>query len=260
MRVLRVQYRGRVFYGALYDEGVQCLNKDLGLTGRIPLQELQVLPPVAPTKVICLGVNYKKHAEEMGKEPPDEPLLFFKPPSAVIGGGQAIVLPGMSERVDYEGELAVVIGKAGRHIALEDAPQHIFGLCCANDVTARDLQKKDGLYARAKGFDTFLPIGPWIETEIRDINDITLRTKVNGVVKQEASTSDMAFSPFETVRFVSQIMTLNPGDVILTGTPSGVGPLLPGDEVMVEIDEVGVLINPVVGAVIEDKATTGPIQ
>jgi len=245
MRVLRVRHKDNVFYGSLTDQGVFCLNKELGYKDPIPLQQLAVLPPVVPTKLVCVAVNYKTHAEEMGHKLPDEPVLFLKPPSAVIGSGQPIVLPPQSKQVDYEGELAVVIGKTCRNVSLDHVAEHIFGYACANDVTARDLQKKDGQFGRAKGFDSFAPIGPWIETEAPNPAALTLKTTVNGQVRQQGNTSDMLFPPLMLVSYISSIMTLHPGDTILTGTPKGVGPLAAGDEVRVEIETVGILINPV---------------
>jgi 2-keto-4-pentenoate hydratase/2-oxohepta-3-ene-1,7-dioic acid hydratase in catechol pathway len=179
----------------------------------------------------------------MGKEVPTEPLLFLKPPSAVIGTGEAIVCPAQSQDVHYEGELAVVMGKVCRRLKVDDVPAHIFGFTCANDVTARDLQTRDVQYTRAKGFDTFCPIGPWIETAVKDPGNLTIRTRVNQEVRQEESTRDMIVSPYELVSYVSSIMTLMPGDVILTGTPPGVGTLRPGDEVHVEIENIGILMN-----------------
>ncbi len=253
MRVLRVQYQNRSFYAALVKDQVMCLDKSIGIEQPIPLADIIPLPTVTPTKVVCVGVNYKQHAEEMGHPLKDEPLIFFKPPTAVIGAGHSIVLPKGRGRVDFEGELAVIIGKTCRNISPDEVPPHIFGYACANDVTDRDLQKKDGQYARAKGFDTFCPIGPWIETEVEDLSDLTLTTSVNGEVKQQANTSDMIFNPFTLVSFISTVMTLNPGDAILTGTPSGVGPLSPGDEVRVEISGVGLLTNSVVA---EDESPT----
>lgn len=246
MRILRVRHQNEIFYASLGEEHVISLNKELPFKEPIPLSEIAVLPPVAPTKVVCIGLNYRKHAEELGLDVPEEPVIFYKPPSAVIGGGQPIVLPLQSERVDYEAELAVIIGKPCRHVSAARAPEYIFGYACANDVTARDLQKRDGLYGRAKGFDTFAPIGPWIETHVEDPSNLSLTTRVNGEVRQQGNTSDMIFSPFELVSFISGVMTLMPGDVILTGTPPGIGPIKDGDEVHVEIPHVGVLINPVV--------------
>ncbi|MDQ7833232.1 MAG: fumarylacetoacetate hydrolase family protein [Desulfovibrionaceae bacterium] len=258
MRVLRVRHQDKSFYASLIEDQVVCLDRSLAYDAPIPLREIQLLPPVAPTKVVCAAVNYRSHADEVGLPVPDEPVLFFKPPSAVIPAGQPIVLPRVSTRVDYEAELAVVIGRPCRHAAPDKVAAHIFGYACANDVTARDLQKKDGLYGRAKGFDTFAPIGPWIETEVADPGSLGLRTLVNGEVRQQGDTSDMIFPVLELVSFISRVMTLFPGDVILTGTPPGIGPLAAGDEVRVEIDGVGVLINPVVAE--EETAAGGLIQ
>ena len=248
MRLVRVKYKERLFYGVLLEDKVRPLDRELGLPETIPLEELQVYPPVAPTKIICLAANYKDHAKEWGRPVPEEPMLFLKPPSAVIGAGQAIVLPEQSSRVDYEAELAIVLGRTCRDVELEDVSGYLLGYSCANDVTARDLQKKDVIFGRAKGFDTFAPIGPWIETEVEDPSNLTIRCQVNGETRQEGNTSDMAFGPYEIVSFISKVMTLLPGDVILTGTPAGVGPLAPGDEVRVDIPGVGLLINKVVAA------------
>ncbi len=245
MRVVRVRHQGRIFYAMLEGNQVRSLNKESGPNDPLPLDQVVILPPVAPSKIVCAALNYHAHAQEMGKEPPDEPVLFFKPPSAVIGAWQPIVLPDESTRVDFEGELAVVIGKSCRCIRVDEASEYIFGYTCANDVTARDLQAKDGLYGRAKGFDTFAPIGPWIETEVPDPTDLTITTRLNGEVRQEGSTADMIFSAWELVSFASRVMTLLPGDVILTGTPPGIGPMTPGDEVQVEISDVALLINAV---------------
>lgn len=258
MRVIRVRHQDKIFYAALLQREtgqgetvleVQCLNKDLGYVDAIPIAQVSILPAVVPTKIVCVGLNYRLHAEESGKPVPDEPILFLKPPSAVIGNGQTILLPPQSARVDYEGELVLVLGKMCKNVSVAEAPQHIFGYSCGNDVTARDLQKKDGQYGRAKGFDTFAPIGPWIETQVSDPNNLRLVTTVNGEIKQQSSTADMLFGPYELVSFISSVMTLQPGDVIFTGTPAGVGPLAPGDEVRVEIAEVGMLINAVSASV-----------
>lgn len=254
MRVLRVRHQDKSFYASLIEDHVVCLDRSLSFDRPIPLSEIQLLPPVAPTKVVCAAVNYRSHAAEVGREVPDEPVIFFKPPSAVIPAGQPIVLPRTSARVDYEAELAVVMGRQCRHAAPDKVAEHIFGYSCANDVTARDFQKKDGLYGRAKGFDTFAPIGPWIETEVADPNALAIRTLVNGEVRQEGDTSDMIFPVAELVSFISRVMTLYPGDVVLTGTPPGIGPLAAGDEVRIEIATVGVLINPVVA---EDETAAG---
>ncbi|HDQ39868.1 MAG TPA: hypothetical protein ENN39_02405 [Desulfonatronum sp.] len=246
MRVVRVRHEGRVFYASLEGNQVQCLNKDLGLSEPLPLDQITIMPPVAPSKIICAGLNYHAHAREMNKAVPEEPVLFFKPPSAIIGAWQPIILPSQSSRVDYEGELAVVMGKLCRHVSVDQASEYIFGYTCANDVTARDLQAKDGLYGRAKGFDTFAPMGPWIETVVPDPSDVTIVTRLNGEVRQEGASADMIFSPWELVSFASSVMTLLPGDVILTGTPPGIGPMSAGDEVQVEISGVALLISPVV--------------
>lgn len=246
MRILRVLYNQRAFYASILDrDHLLCLNKALGLDEPIPLREVRVLPVVLPTKIVCVGLNYKSHAEEMGLALPSEPLIFLKPPSAVVGSGDAVVLPEGCGRVDYEAELGIVIGQTGRHIRPEDAARHIFGYTCANDVTDREIQKRDGLYARAKGFDTFCPVGPWIETEVAEPRDLAVRALVNGEVRQDGNTRDMIFGPAELVSFISRVMTLHPGDLILTGTPAGIGPLAPGDTVSVEIENVGLLINPV---------------
>lgn len=248
MRVLRVIYNGHTFYASLQEDQLYCLNKNLGLNEPIPLANVSVVPPVMPTKIVCVGMNYHDHAAELGKEAPDEPLIFLKPPSAVIGTGQAIVLPAVSQQVDYEAELAMVIGKSCKDVAPRDVPGHVFGYTCANDVTARDLQQKDTLFARAKGFDTFCPVGPWIETEVEDPANLSIRARIGDRVVQEGNTSDMITKPFELISYISSVMTLLPGDVVLTGTPAGIGPLAAGDEIRVEIDNVGVLINTVVEA------------
>ena len=208
----------------------------------LSFSDVKFLSPTRPSKIVAVGLNYKAHAEEMGKPLPEEPLLFMKPSTAVIANKMRIFLPEMSERVDYEGELAVVIGRKCRKVTPEEAPDYILGYSCFNDVTARDLQRKDGQYTRAKSFDTFAPYGPWISTSV-DPLDLKITTKVNRELRQEGRTSDMIFSPFELVSFISQIMTLLPGDVVVTGTPPGVGPLNDGDRVEVEIEKIGTLIN-----------------
>ncbi|GAB6888067.1 fumarylacetoacetate hydrolase family protein [Desulfothermus okinawensis JCM 13304] len=246
MKLIRVFFRGKAFYGAIADQKVYPLDKEAKQYGPLPLKDIQLLPLVVPSKIICVGLNYKAHARELGMDIPEEPILFLKPPSSVIGTGENIVYPKMSKNVHYEGELAVVMGKQCKNVSPKDAPEYIFGFTCANDVTARDLQQKDGQWTRAKGFDTFCPVGPWIETDFRELEDLTLKTIVNGEVKQEGKTSDMIVDPFELVSFISSIMTLLPGDVILTGTPPGVGELKVGDEVQIEIEGLGTLINKVV--------------
>jgi 2-keto-4-pentenoate hydratase/2-oxohepta-3-ene-1,7-dioic acid hydratase in catechol pathway len=205
--------------------------------------------PPPPSKIVAVGRNYSEHAAELGNPVPDEePLLFLKAPSSLLVGGGEIVLPPESSRVDYEGELALVIGRRIKSWPQERWLDALAGVCCANDVTARDLQKKDGQFARAKSFDTFCPVGPAIAAGV-DASDLAIETRVNGVVKQSSRTSNMVFSPAFLVAYVSRMMTLLPGDLILTGTPAGVGPLAPGDRVEVEIENVGVLTNRVAGPV-----------
>jgi 2-keto-4-pentenoate hydratase/2-oxohepta-3-ene-1,7-dioic acid hydratase in catechol pathway len=201
-----------------------------------------MLPPVTPTKVVCIGRNYADHAKELGNEAPAEPLLFFKPPSALLAPNGTIVRPAISQRVDFEGELAIVIGREAKNVRAGDWRDYVRGFTCANDVTARDLQKKDGQFTRGKGFDTFLPLGPCLETEL-DVARLRLSTRVNGETRQDGSTADMIFPCAFLVEYISAIMTLMPGDLILTGTPAGVGPLQSGDRVEVEIEGIGVLAN-----------------
>ena len=210
-----------------------------------PLAEVELLAPCRPTKVVCVGLNYRDHAQEMGEDLPAEPIIFLKPPSAVIGAGQFIVYPEWIGRMDYEAELVVVLGKRGKNINSADAAEYIFGYTCGNDITARHLQKKDGQWSRAKSFDTFCPLGPWIVTGI-DASALDISLVVNGETKQQSSTTQLVVNPAELVAFVSRVMTLEPGDVILTGTPSGVGPLKPGDSVTVRIGKVGELTNTVI--------------
>jgi 2-keto-4-pentenoate hydratase/2-oxohepta-3-ene-1,7-dioic acid hydratase in catechol pathway len=202
----------------------------------------ELLPPTTPTKIVAVGRNYAEHAKELGNEPPSEPIIFLKPPSALLSPNATIVRPPQSARVDFEGELAIVVGKRARNVKAERWRDFVLGFTCANDVTARDLQKKDVQFTRGKSFDTFCPIGPCIETEI-DPSDLALRTRVNGDVRQNARTSMMVFPCPVIFEFISAIMTLEPGDVILTGTPAGVGPLASGDTVEVEIEGIGTLRN-----------------
>ena len=199
-----------------------------------------------PSKIVCVGRNYAAHAKELGNEVPKEPLLFFKPPSSVIGPGGAVVLPKESERVEHEAELGVVIGRRVRRVAREQAMQAVYGYTCVCDVTARDLQKKDGQWTRAKGFDTFCPVGPWIETEL-DPADLAVKCTVDGVERQSGRTSQMMFDIATLISYVSAAMTLEPGDLVVTGTPEGVGPLAPGNKVLVSVDGIGELGFGVVG-------------
>lgn len=197
---------------------------------------------VAPSKIVCVGRNYADHAKELGNEPPAEPIIFLKPPSSVLAPGGRIVRPPQSQRVDFEGELALVIGREARNVTASQWRDYVAGFTCANDVTARDLQKKDGQFTRGKGFDTFCPLGPWIETDL-DPASLRLTTRVNGETRQDGNTSQMIFSCGVIIAFITSVMTLVPGDVVLTGTPAGVGPLNGGDTVEVEIEGIGTLRN-----------------
>jgi len=211
----------------------------------LPLDSVRLLAPVRPPKILCVGRNYVAHAREHDAEVPEYPLLFFKPSTSVIGPGDSIFLPPQSEQVEHEAELVVIIGKRGRWIKAEEALEHVLGYTIANDVTARDLQNRDGQWTRAKGFDTFCPLGPWIETEF-DPTDRVVTCHVNGEMRQMASTRDMVFNVRQLIAYASSIMTLEPGDAFLTGTPAGVGPLQPGDVVKVAIEGLGQLENRVV--------------
>jgi 2-keto-4-pentenoate hydratase/2-oxohepta-3-ene-1,7-dioic acid hydratase in catechol pathway len=216
--------------------------------GRHQVADVRLLAPVLPSKVVAIGKNYLEHARETGSEPPAEPLIFLKPSTSVIGPGDPIVRPArLSQHVDFEGELAVIFGRLCRDVPPERVPEVIFGYTCANDVTARDLQRSDGQWARAKGFDTFCPLGPWIETGLDPV-DVELTTTVNGEIKQQSSTSLLIHDITTLVCYVTSVMTMLPGDVLLTGTPAGIGPLVAGDSVAVHVDGIGTLTNPVVDA------------
>ena len=211
----------------------------------LPLSEVKLLAPVVPSKIVCVGRNYLEHAAELGNKLPDEPLLFLKAPSSLIGSGDKIVLPPASQQVEHEGELGVVIGRVASKLSSSDDPlSYVFGYTCVNDVTARDLQRKDVQFTRGKSFDTFCPVGPWIETEI-DPRSVVVETRVNGEVKQKGNTADMAFPVAFLIRYISEIMTLYPGDLIATGTPAGVSRMKRGDTVEVEVAGIGVLRNEV---------------
>lgn len=211
----------------------------------IPLAEVRVLAPVTPSKIVCVGRNYREHAAELGNKMPEKPLLFLKAPSSIIGDGDTIELPRESERVEHEGELGVVIGRRARHIPADEDPlSYVLGYTCVNDVTARDLQRKDVQFTRAKSFDTFCPVGPIITLDINPL-DAEVTTRLNGDIKQRARTSTMAFSVPFLIRYIAEIMTLYPGDLIATGTPAGVSPIKHGDVVEIEIEGIGVLRNSV---------------
>lgn len=251
MKIVRIRTAGEdIAYGAVEPEGIRVHQGTPFVAWEptetlVPFEEAQLLAPVFPTKVVAVGRNYADHAAELGNEIPDEPLIFLKPPTAVIGPGSAIVLPAASSEVHHEAELAVIVGKVARKVKAEDTSSYIIGYTAANDVSARDLQRSDGQWARAKGFDTFCPLGPALETEL-DPQGLSVVCRVNGEVRQEATTDDMIFGVGEILEYVTAVMTLLPGDVVLTGTPAGVGPIVAGDFVEVEVERVGILANPVV--------------
>jgi 2-keto-4-pentenoate hydratase/2-oxohepta-3-ene-1,7-dioic acid hydratase in catechol pathway len=244
MMIGRFKYDNETFYGEVKGNRVIV---DRGLyNDTFLLIDLQLLPPVQPSKLICVGLNYRDHARELDMEIPDEPIFFLKPPSAVIGSFGKIVYPEMSKHVDYEGELAVIISKRCKNISRDDAGSVIMGYTCFNDVTARDIQKKDVQWTRSKSFDTFAPLGPYIADPMLDVSNLAIRTRVNGELRQDSSTSNLIFNIPYLIEFISSIMTLERGDIISTGTPAGVGELSVGDEVEVEIENVGLLKNTVV--------------
>ncbi|MFV0374180.1 fumarylacetoacetate hydrolase family protein [Microbacterium sp.] len=252
MHVARFRHQGQLRFGILDGDDLVVLAGDPLFAGyettgeRVPVSAATLLAPVIPrSKVVCVGKNYRDHAAEMASEAPAEPLLFLKPNTAVIGPGDAIVRPPQSTRTDYEGELAVVIGRVAKNVAAQDALDHVFGYTIANDVTARDLQASDGQWSRAKGFDTFCPLGPVIDTEFDLEGGARIVTRVNGEVRQDGPISDMVHAVPEVIAYASAVFTLLPGDVILTGTPAGIGRFDAGDDVAVEITGLGVLRNPV---------------
>jgi len=251
MRLCRFSYQDGIGCGRMEGNSVVVVQGDLlgnreaaGMT--LPLEAVRLLAPVLPGKIIGIGRNYAAHAREMGNVPPEEePLIFLKAPSTVISPGDAIVLPAASQRVDHEAELGFVIGKAVYHVPEHEDPlKYVLGYVCVNDVTARDLQKKDVQFTRGKSFDTFCPFGPWIETEL-DPENVMVTGRVNGEVRQQGRSSDMIFPVRKLIRFLAGIMTLMPGDLIATGTPAGIGPLASGDVVEIEVEGIGTLRNPV---------------
>lgn len=235
-------------YGIIHGEKIQLLDRNFidplskPTDTWLSLKEVTLLAPVQPSKTICVGLNYALHIKEMNHSVPVDPVIFIKPPSCIIGPDAEIIYPKISQRVDYEAELAVVIGTTIKDVTEVEAAKGIFGYTCANDVTARDLQTKDGQWTRGKSFDTFCPIGPWIVTDI-DPSQLDVQLLLNGVVKQSSNTKNFITSVPKLVSFISQVMTLVPGDVVLTGTPDGVGPMQPGDEVIVKIQTIGELHN-----------------
>lgn len=250
MKICRFEQNNTTHFGLIKDELVfpiesfQNLRQE-NLAGPFSFAEVSFLPPVVPSKIVCVGRNYSEHAAELGNEVPKEPLLFLKAPSAIILDDEAIVLPNQSAQVEHEGELGVVIAQNCKNLSESDDPlEYVLGYLCLNDVTARDLQRKDVQFTRAKSFDTFCPISRFIETEV-DVSDIRVKTRVNDVVKQDAKTSQMVFPVPFLIRYISNQMTLNAGDIIATGTPAGVSKLSAGDVCEVEIEGIGILKNPV---------------
>ena len=257
MKIIRFLYKDDISYGILEGETVREYKSSPFVnsiaagaeftSAIIKLQDIRVLAPCQPTKIVCLGLNYRPHAIELQQKLPELPLIFLKPPSAVIGPEDPIVLPPSHKRIDYEGELGVVMGKMARNVIEHEFSHYVLGYTCFNDVTDRIAQKKDGQWTRAKGYDTFAPIGPCIETDISPAG-LKIETYVNNVLKQSGNTNDLIFIVPKLVSFISSIMTLFPGDVIATGTPEGIGPLQDGDTVEIRIESIGILRNPVVSS------------
>lgn len=251
MKIVRMKAGDDIAYGVADAEGVVVYKGSPFVAWEptetvVPWSSVSLLSPVIPTKVLCVGKNYEDHVDEMDGEVPEEPLVFMKPATSVIGQNAAVVHPRISNEVHHEAELAVVISRPARNIKAEDASRYIFGYTAANDVTARDLQAKDAQWTRAKGFDTFCPLGPAIETELDPLERLAVICKVNGEVRQAGFTSDMVFGVAEILEYITAFMTLLPGDVVLTGTPSGVSKVEPGDVMEVEIDGIGTLTNRIV--------------
>jgi 2-keto-4-pentenoate hydratase/2-oxohepta-3-ene-1,7-dioic acid hydratase in catechol pathway len=252
MKIVRMKSGDDIAYGVADAEGVLVYNGSPFVAWEptevvLPWPSVALLSPVIPTKVVCVGRNYEDHASEMDVAVPDEPVIFMKPATSVIGTNANVVYPSISKEVHHEAELAVVISKPARHVKAEDVGPYIFGYTAANDVTARDIQRRDGQWTRGKGFDTFCPLGPAIETELDPLERLAVICRVNGEVRQAGFTSDMVFGVAELIEFITAFTTLLPGDVVLTGTPSGVGKVEPGDLMEVEIDGIGTLTNRVVG-------------
>ncbi len=250
MRIARYSRDGDVGFGVVEEDAIAAIDThpfgQISFTGeRVPLAGVRLLPPVLPSKVIGVGRNYAAHAAELGNEIPENPLVFLKPSTAVSGHGDPIGYPSEVGRLDHEGELAVVVGRLARDVPREKALDVVLGYTCANDVTARDQQETDGQWTRAKGYDSFCPLGPWIETDV-DPTDLGVTTTVNGEQRQHGRTSALLHDVPALIEWITRVMTLLPGDVILTGTPEGVGPMQPGDQVSVTVEGIGTLTNPVV--------------
>lgn len=254
MKLIHCKKQDERFYGILTHNRIQRIEGDIfssfriGAGGEHELESVMVFPPVYPSKVVAVGLNYRDHAQEMKEEIPDEPILFLKPSSSVIGHDQNIVYPASVQRLDYEAELAAVVKKKAYKIREEDAQEFILGYTCLNDVTARDIQKRDGQWARAKSFNTFCPVGPVIETDI-DPHRLDISSRLNGETKQSSNTRNFIFPIYRLFSFISHVMTLFPGDIISTGTPSGVGQMTPGDTVEIEVEGIGVLRNRIIADV-----------
>jgi 2-keto-4-pentenoate hydratase/2-oxohepta-3-ene-1,7-dioic acid hydratase in catechol pathway len=252
MKIVRVDSEvDDITYGSVEPEGIRLYRGSPFIAWEptetvVQWDKARLLAPVIPTKIVAIGKNYIDHAAEMDSDVPEQPLIFLKPPTAVVGPLQPVRLPPESANVHHEAELAVVMGKVTKDIRIEDVGPHILGYTAANDITARDLQRSDGQWSRAKGFDTFCPLGPAIDTELDPQEGLSVICRVNGDTRQSGSTSDMVFGIGEIISYISRVMTLLPGDVILTGTPDGVGPIEAGDRVEVEVEGIGVLVNPVV--------------
>ncbi len=247
MKIVRFSIGKKTAYGVLNNRTIETIQgnpfgtiKYSGSTCK--LSDVKLLAPCVPSKIVCLGLNYQSHAKELKQQIPQTPLLFLKPTTAVIGTEDKIIYPQMSQQVDYEGELGVVIKKKASHILSKDVADYVLGYTCFNDVTARDLQKLDGQWTRAKSFNTFAPFGPCIETEL-DPENVPVETYLNGELKQKGNTNDLIYSVYDTVSFISNVMTLLPGDVIATGTPGGIGPMKPGDTIEIKVAPIGILEN-----------------
>jgi len=250
MKYARFEYKGVIYEGAIEDHAIipiedSPFQKLTPLKYPVCIEGVKLLAPVIPSKIIAVGLNYTDHAEELKMDLPQEPLIFLKPSTAIIGPGDCISFPKQSQRVDYEAEMAIVIKRRGRNIPTKNAKNYIFGYTCLNDVTARDLQKKDGQWARAKSFDTFCPVGPHIVTDI-NASSLKIESFLNGKIKQSSNTSKMIFDCEKLIEFVSGVMTLEAGDIIATGTPGGIGPMSVGDEIEIRIEKIGSLINRVI--------------
>jgi 2-keto-4-pentenoate hydratase/2-oxohepta-3-ene-1,7-dioic acid hydratase in catechol pathway len=256
MRIVRCEYEGALFYGRLNGDNI-ALFRDfprIGMSGgkkeiflgteerSVPFSKVSLEAPCLPRKAVCVGLNYRDHAEEFGLAIPAAPILFIKPSTSLLGPGKTVQYPAMSKRVDYEAELVVVMGKAAKNVTTADALDYVLGYTCGNDVTARDLQPQDGQWTVAKSFDTFMPLGPWIETDV-DPSSLQIKALLNGEVRQSSSTANLIFNVPRLIAYISQVMTLEPGDVIMTGTSSGVGPMKKGDHIVVEIESIGRLEN-----------------